>query len=530
MGVILPETFDLRSLHNDEERAVVTAFRDRLNDGWHIIPSLRIRNTHDYELDVVLAHPANGIINIEVKGHRVRLDRGDWVDSRGPLDPQPMDQARKNAYQLRNLLRQRFPEELERLVVHYGVALPNTLRIDGELPPDYTTSQIFLSGDLADPFSKLQNITAEGNVGPKLRSHHIEAIVHALFPSADFIWDDNARSTRLNQRLEDLSSSQIKSLEQLDANRRVVVTGGAGSGKTRLACAWARRALSREERVLFVCFNEPLAGVIREHFLEDENLTMGPFLQVARRFDGMPSLSVPVDMNAAEAKQFWDVTASGHLHANWPSITEQFDTIIIDEAQDFSPAWIAQLDALLDPDGPRRMMMVADAAQDVFNRGFSLPTNEDGWTVCELTVNCRNSLEIAQLLRRCMGGAASPLSIPPGQGVTFHLADAPNAETVLSELLTAGPFALSAAVIVTSHDWRERLRANLELGNWSERHQTTICESVRRLKGTEFDSVIVFDPEGAMDDQQLYVAISRAVNRLDVIGPTALGSRLGLAS
>ena len=371
-------------------------------------------------------------------------------------------------------------------------------------------------------------ITAEGTVGPRLTHRHIEAIVQLLFPDADFVWDEHAQSTRLRQRLEDLSASQIKALEQLDANRRVVVTGGAGSGKTRLACAWARRALTREERVLFVCFNEPLADEIADHFWEDDNLDTGAFLQVARRLDGMPPLHVPTDMDATTAKLFWDVTASGHLHANWPSITDRFDTIIIDEAQDFSPAWIAQLDALLDPQGPRRMMMVADAAQDVFNRGFNLPTNDDGWTVCELTTNCRNSLEIAQLLRRCMGGAASPLSIPPGHGVEFHAVDPTSAERVLTGLLLADGRALPAAVIVASHEWRQRLRTNLALGDWSDRHEKVICESVRRLKGTEFDSVIVFDPEGLMDDQQLYVAISRAVSRLDIIGPTGLGIHLGL--
>ena len=157
-----------------------------------------------------------------------------------------------------------------------------------------------------------------------------------------------------------------------------MVTGGAGTGKTRLASTWARRALSREERVLFVCFNEPLADDIAERLLDDENLVTGAFYQVALRLDGMPHLDIPLELDDAERKLFWDVTASGHLHANWPLISDSFDTIIIDEAQDFSPAWIAQLAALLDTDGPRRMLMVADAGQDVFNRGSVRSDRRDG--------------------------------------------------------------------------------------------------------------------------------------------------------
>jgi hypothetical protein len=527
MGVVLPDNFDLRKLRNDAEREVVTAFRDRLSDGWYVIPSLGIHATYDYELDVVLIHKDYGIIDIEVKGHRVHLDGGVWKDHQGALDPQPMDQARNNAYKLRRLLRDRFPGELDFLAVHYGVALPNTRAIVGSLPPAYTASQILTGPDLLDPFEKIQAIVAEGQIGPKLFTHHIESVVQVLFPDADFVWDEHAQSTRTKQRLEELSADQTRTLEHLDANRRVVVTGGAGTGKTRLASAWARRALSREERVLFVCFNEPLADEIAERLLEDDSLVTGAFYQVALHLEGMPHLEIPADLDDAHRKLFWDVTASGHLHANWPSIIDRFDTIIIDEAQDFSPAWIAQLAALLDPDGPRRMLMVADAGQDVFNRGFSLPSNDDGWTVCELTNNCRNSLEIAQLLRRFLGGSASPQSIPLGQGSGFHPVDSQNAEAALRHLLEREDLPASTAVIVWP-TWKEKLRSSLGLGTWDDRRDRVICESVRRLKGTEFDTVILFDPDGEMDDQALYVAISRAVNRLEVIGPELLGRRIGL--
>ena len=38
----------------------------------------------------------------------------------------------------------------------------------------------------------------------------------------------------------------------LDTNRRVLVNGGAGTGKTMLALQWARQALARNERTLVV--------------------------------------------------------------------------------------------------------------------------------------------------------------------------------------------------------------------------------------------------------------------------------------
>jgi DNA helicase IV len=46
------------------------------------------------------------------------------------------------------------------------------------------------------------------------------------------------------------------------------------------------------------------------------------------------------------------------------------------------------------------------------------------------------------------------------------------------------------------------------------------------MKGTEFDTVILVDPEFRMDDRALYIGISRAINQLFVVGPKKLGQRL----
>ena len=68
MGILIPEDFDLRSLKNDAERAVVARFRDELTDGWLLIPSLKMRDHRDYEIDLVVMHRDVGIFIVEVKG------------------------------------------------------------------------------------------------------------------------------------------------------------------------------------------------------------------------------------------------------------------------------------------------------------------------------------------------------------------------------------------------------------------------------------------------------------------------------
>ena len=125
------------------------AFRDQLLDSWFVIPSVAMREaTRDREADIVLLHHELGVVLIEVKGHRMAIKDGTWVGQEGtPLDPQPIDQAKENAYALRRRLRKASPT-LEHLRIEYGVALPNTRSMDGHLPPDVVGAQVLMAPDL----------------------------------------------------------------------------------------------------------------------------------------------------------------------------------------------------------------------------------------------------------------------------------------------------------------------------------------------------------------------------------------------
>jgi len=537
MGILVPADFDLSTMKNDDEARVVEALVEQMSDGWLIFPNVRYRNHRDHEIDVVLLHEVDGIVVLEVKGHKVRLNGGIWYGDSGPLKPQPFTQAKDNAYKLRKLLEQKDKNLFEGLPVRYGVIFPNTISFTGDLPADIRREQLLLASDLHDIKFAVDELIRVTGRGMKMQRDHMEAVIDFLCPNADFTWDPEARIRMHHQRMEALCASQVRALERLDANRRVIVTGGAGSGKTRLALAWARRALiGRSERVLVTCFNEPLADQINGHLDGYENVVVGAFLSIARTFEGMPHLDEPPDMTSEEASTFWNETVIGHLHLNWPKITEKFDTIIIDEAQDFSPAWIAQLESLLDEEGPRRLMMVADSGQEIFSRGFRMPKTEDGWTLCELVNNCRNSHQIARLLRTLLGGAPSPEIGPETIGISFDDATNEDVISVVKSILVRQPDdgsgllapLGSTAVIVPSIKLRDTLRDELDLGSWDERDSKIVCETERRLKGTEFDTVILVDPDYRMDDRALSIGISRAINQLFVVGSHELGLRLRL--
>ncbi len=224
----------------------------------------------------------------------------------------------------------------------------------------------------------------------------------------------------------------------------------------------------------------------------------------------------------------------GHLHAHWHEVTERYDTIIIDEAQDLSPTWITLLTQLLDPPGPRRLLVVADLSQQVYARGFTVPSTDDGWTLCELTANCRNTFNIASLLRHRFNGAIAPVGGPESEDVRWiEAADADALVDAVGEALDhledrdhAAP---SLLVATFTRSVRDRLRAQYGFVRWEDREPMAIvCETVHRVKGLEYDHVILVVHDDDVKDELLYVGASRAVMSLAVIGSTAIRDRLGL--
>jgi superfamily I DNA and RNA helicase len=323
------------------------------------------------------------------------------------------------------------------------------------------------------------------------------------------------------------------------SNRRVIVRGGAGTGKTFLGLKWARSARNEGDRVLLTCYNDPLSSSLQDQFgiALDDTITIGSFYDVALSLEGMPELEIP-SLSPKEMGEWWDTVATGHILHNWDKVGEYFDTIIIDEAQDFSPAWIAMLETLLDPDGRRRMLLLADEGQGIYSRGFVFPQADDGWVQVELASNFRNARPIAQVLRRGLGGAPSPLYSPEGLGVHFHPAtDIDNVAAVVEaelERIIEDELRDPARIgIVTIHgNDRDELRRRLELVAWEDRGDgAVVCETFRRAKGLEFDTVILVAPKAqdAAEVTPLYIGVSRAVSELVVVGSAEVADRLGIA-
>ena len=532
MGRLIPEDLSLDRLPK-KERRVVRRLQSSLRDSWLMIPAVVVaeKKGRTYEIDLVLLNEQLGIVALETKGGPFTIRHGEWYQGGEIVEPSPPRQAEDAAYALRRWLRGK-SERLADIHVQYALAFPDMTEIDGGLPPGVSQDHLFLSGDLADPEDRLFDLLSADYRNRPLEGGLVEEVVGLLRPDVEFRWDPQALNRHARVALHRITADQTRALETLDHNRRVVVAGPAGSGKTRLALAWVERAVQRGEQVLLTCFNEPMAETLGEMAPEHGRLTVGPVLPTMLKPEGASEL--PKEDGAGEA--WWLSKPFEHVEAHLEDITWNFDTIVIDEMQDFAPDWIVTLEKLFRPDGPKRLLQVADSGQLVFDRGFVLPDAGPDLVRADLTVNCRNTHAIAELLRGFGGAKAAP-GVPEGESVEYLSCNSDEAAVevvgrLLEDLVVGQHVDPANILVVTGHTaLRDHIRREAPGGfacvAWEGRHGGDIvCETVYRIKGLERDAVVLVTVRDDLSDHLLYVGMSRAISTLRVVAPEPLLDRI----
>ena len=531
MGVLLPYDFATADISNEAERRVVENFRDRLSDSWHIIPRLDIVTTwRPFEVDILLFHERDGIIGVEVKAGPFRIEQGIWKRRHEVLDPSPPRQSQNSCYALRDRLRDH-DSIFHGIEVIPAVALPDCRRFPFDIP-EVLPDQIFFQDDLIEPRDAVDRLLSAKTFHRALRQDQIEEFIRFVRPDIEFTWDPEAQSVDARRSLNRIMRGQVDALATLDANKRVYVRGAAGTGKTQLAIEWARRASANGERTLLTCFNIPLGHRLRTIAAEDDNITAGEFLGVVLDLPGLPPIAEPAERN----EEWYRSVLPAHVHAHLKMLDTRFDTIVVDEIQDFHGEWIELMINLIADEG--HLLVTGDEHQNLYNRSGIERFLDSEPALAELTENCRNTQQIGAVLQR-LGGSRTAIASPDGQGIFFYDAVGDEAiiealEIELEDLIGTKGIDPSHVLIVTSSSRLRTLITDADPGyynctSWEQRGDGNIvCETVHRSKGLEYDAVVMVIDKADVSDLHLYVGASRAVSLLTVIGPPGINRRFGL--
>ena len=526
MASLVPEDFDLTRLPKSEQR-VAAAMLDRLGDEWLVIPNIPIRKRDgDGEIDLVVLSPTRGATVIETKGGRISVTPSGWRRYGKPMD-NPFDQVIPAKHELVRYLRNS-GVEMGRFWIEHAVALPDVTAIpERGLGPQADRAHVFCVGDLENPAAAIDRIQRTAAPADPAT---IESFVRALRPDITLSVERGRYFDQANEVIDEATRDRLSTVLSMDVNRRVLVEGGAGTGKTWLVAEWARRAVARGERTAVVCFNRPIGDRLRQE-LRDTPAVVDTYHGLAVELLEGVGVQAPGDPDPA----YWKKGLTKALRKKAGKIGTPFDTIIVDEAQDLRPRWLESLRALLDPDGPGRLLMAIDPAQAIYLDRWDEPGE---FARIALDVNVRNSRSIGQLGAR-LGGPRAMESGPDGRPPEFIRAGGnkelrKHVRRAIDRLCdTDGVPPTQIAVLTTRTKTRDWLIAKLDgdppLARWEHRTATTVlCETIHRTKGLEWTAVIIATLDDPVDETLLYVGATRPRMHLTLIGPDSLGRAVGI--
>ncbi len=197
---------------------------------------------------------------------------------------------------------------------------------------------------------------------------------------------------------------------------RLHVKGTAGSGKTQLALAEYSDAIDAGLKPLYVCYNRPLADHIEKLVPAGGRVTSFHMLSdaFARAQGQIPDYAAPDVWDRIEAR----MTAS-ELPPEW-----RYDVLIVDEGQDFSPAWRDILLRMLKPEG--RAIWLEDPNQNLYGRE---PVPLPGWVTLHSDTNYRSPRQIIDMLTS-IGAVREPVEAgSPFRGADIEELTYPDGDT-----------------------------------------------------------------------------------------------------
>jgi superfamily I DNA/RNA helicase len=367
----------------------------------------------------------------------------------------------------------------------------------------------------------------------------MEEVIRVLLPEFRVVHSLGAALDAENEALHRLTSEQIAFFEGLSGNRRLLVDGVAGSGKTVLARETAKRLAAEGARVLLCCFNIPLAETLREQLEGAERIDVVHFHGLCERVVTATGgrWEVPPPPNST----FFNETAAELLLDALPGYPERYDALVVDEGQDFQEAWWVALVQLLRDPAAGHVIVFHDPRQNIYGRSGAPSLEAIPYT---LTVNCRNTVAIARVVH-AIGRVRARTSVGAAEGeapvvreVADDAAEREAVRKILDELVNRGGLPTRRIVILGAHKFeRSPFAENAKLGRFTVRDMSAegrpdgspedgeavirYC-TLHRFKGLEEDCVILGGigmkgwqptmPE--LYRAMLYVAASRARVRL----------------
>ena len=506
MAYLYPDV--IRECKSPAEKELFARFKNFSND-FHIIHSLpwlssyvqevfykqRKKFTPEGEIDFVILHKDFGILCLEIKGGQIRYDGHSYFNATRRLNKNPYDQSREGKYLIKDILKEKFLK----INVGYALGIPH---VSAPFFNEETNEITFDKNDLNKLEDKIISIYHYWNkLQEKGKSSlsEIKEIINLLIPSNQEIINNKIEYD--NKYWLTLSDEQNIILGKAIEVNKFFISGMAGTGKTILAKILARN-FSKKNKVLFLTYNKEIRYDIAIDFQGNKNISVFTFHSFLKEYNRLKN---KIDV----VKYSNDI-----LDFIVKNITNEYDILIIDEAQSLIAHWMLKLSYYFEN---KKIYICSDEFQSFSYEGKI--TNQQMRKIFHfddemiLSLNYRSPKKVYTRLLEMFSPSVQQYS-PRGNDeldleeiITFDVKN--EIIKIIDKLLLEKVKKNNIVILIPGRD-----KKNIEL----YRYQNISVKTVEEYRGMEVPIVIyIITSASEKDLHEFYVAYSRATTRTIVI-------------
>lgn len=545
MAKMFPPTIPEYILKDPKRSAEILVFEEleqQLDDSFRVFYSSPWLGTTsdgreiDGEADFVIANSKMGILVVEVKGGRVAVDENnEWTSTDRHNICQkiknPVEQARNSKYELLKKLKEHpsFPGNFINIV--HAVILPHVAEPKFSLRPDMPLKIFAFEHDIErmDEWVEERLLIEGKQASPELLGDK------SLDALDDMLAKPISMRVRLNSNIrEDMKDILLKTEEQvfilreLEENRRMAISGAAGTGKTVLAMEKAHLLSDGGLRVLLLCFNRPLGSYLSRQLADLPGVTATHFHSFARQI----AIAAGCDPQTLDYEKAAKDLVENFVKAD----IDEYDAILIDEGQDFKDDWLTSLEVCVKGSNEGVLYIFYDDNQNVMSQGAEYIRNMPV-AKHSLRRNFRNTQLIFEMSKpyyrgpflRCIGPRGSDIRrlLLPRQGnLRLSLL-----ERLGSLIKTEGVRLADIAILLPNQTLIKDITKGKSdvFGSYpytnaeSQGEDKVIIDTIRRFKGLERPVVMMVLDASTLEEKELiYTGLTRAQAHLELLGSKAV--------